>query len=105
MGMMSSGTRHDVVFTTYRSLGNLLAPRGLTIHDRNLLTDEADLAFLAQLDAVGTVCFNYVKLTLAMSVLVTFPGLLRGVSSLCVRLARIRAFVVKLPQCMFWSPV
>ena len=33
MGLMPSATRHNAVFAAYQSLGNLLAPRGPTIHD------------------------------------------------------------------------
>ena len=78
--------------------GELTRSQGTTIHDQNLLTNEADPAFLAHLDAVGTARFDYVEFTLAMSVLVTLPRLLRGVSLLCVHLAEIRVLVVKLPQ-------
>ena len=60
MGLVPTGAGHNAVFATDQLLGNLLAPRGLTIHDQNLPTDEAGLAFLAQLDAVGTARFDYV---------------------------------------------
>ena len=60
MGLLPAGAGHDLVFATYHSLGNLLAPRGLTIHKPNLPTDEADIAFLSELDVVETARFDYV---------------------------------------------
>ena len=73
---MPTGTGHKDVFATDRSLGNPPAPRGRTAHNRNLLNDEDDLAFPAQLDAVETACFDKVDLTPAMSFSVTLPQLL-----------------------------
>ena len=98
MGLMPPKSGHNAVFATSRSLENLPAPRGLTIHDQNMSEDEAALSYPEKSNAVWLANFTFVELTLAEKVLVTLPYLLQGVASLYSSLAGIGALVVKLPQ-------